>query len=120
MTRLYQSRNTFASMRRFLRKRVILSKEVTDIIGKKPITIKGWITAYNKYGSPGLKTKQRTRPPRYTLLTVEKDHIKKLITDRKPGEYGFSDDFWSVGTLKQLVKNTYGVEYRQTNHTEHF
>jgi transposase len=95
-----------------LKKKGYKLKEVMDIVGKKQITIKGWITAYNKCGIAGLKTQQRTLPPRYVLLKEQKDHIKELVTNHKPQEHGLSSDFWSVGTLKQLVKKIYGVEYK--------
>ena len=86
----------------FLKKKGYKLSEVSDIIGKKPITIKGWITAYNKHGIAGLQTKRRILPPRYVLTREQKDYIKELVTDHKPREYGFSHDFWSVGALETV------------------
>lgn len=95
-----------------LKKRGYRLKQIIDITRKKQVSIQTWITAYNKHGIAGLLTQKRTTPTRYTLLASQKDHIKELITDHKPREYGIPHDFWSVESVRQLVKETYGVRYK--------
>jgi transposase len=95
-----------------LKKRGYRLKQIMDITRKKQVSIQKRITAYNKHGITGLLTKKRSVPTRYTLLASQKDYIKELITDHTPREYGIPHDFWSVGSVKELVQNTYGVSYK--------
>lgn len=95
-----------------LKKKRYSLKQISDISNKKLVTIQGWITCYNQNGIEGLKTKEKETPSHYTLTKEQKDHIKKLIAEHKPKDYGLSSDFWSASTLKQLVKDKFKVEYK--------
>lgn len=95
----------------FLKKKGYSLKKIIDITGKSLVAIQGWITDYNKRGVEGLLTQKRAVAPRAKLTNREKDHIKQVITDHKPPDKGYTGDFWSVPTVKRLVKDEYGVTY---------
>lgn len=105
------NRNTFAQAV-LLKKKGFPLKQVVEITGKSEDAIEDWMTKYNQHGLQGLKTKQRAVPPRAMLTNDKKDNLKQLITDHKPSALGLAGDFWSVPTLKQLVKDTYKVTYK--------
>lgn len=95
-----------------LKKKGYTIKQIIDITQKSEDAIEGWITAYNKAGIEGLKTKEKKKPSHFTITNDQKDRINELIADHKPRDYGLSGDFWSVSTLKQLVKDKYKAEYK--------
>lgn len=95
-----------------LKKKGYTLKEIMDITDKAQVTIQNWITDYNKNGIDGLRTKEREVAPRAKLSNKQKDKIKQTITGHKPSEKGYFGDFWSVASLKRLIKDEYGVEYK--------
>jgi transposase len=98
-----------------LKKKKYTLKQIEDITGKAEVTVQNWITAYNKYGIDGLRTKKREVAPCAKLTNKEKDEIKQAIIGHKPSEKGYAGDFWSVPALKRLVKDKYDVEYKSAN-----
>lgn len=97
-----------------LKKKGYSLSQVVDITGHPLVTVQGWITAYHQRGLDGLRTKRRETPPVATLAQEQKLRIKAMVHGHKPAEYGYSDDFWSPATLRQLVKKEYGVEFATT------
>ncbi len=95
-----------------MKKKGFSLKEIMSVTGKAQVSIQGWITEFNQHGIDGLKTKQRSHHPRSILSVQDKERIKQMMTGRKPHEYGYSGDFWSVPVLKQLVKDKLKVEYK--------
>lgn len=96
----------------YLKKQHYPLKEIETITGKDIRTIQTWITSFNKNGVGGLKTKKREKPTNFVLTKAQKDEIKKIATEHKPKDKGLSGDFWSVPTIRQLVKKKYQVEYK--------
>lgn len=96
----------------YLKKQGYPLKEVGKITGKSLRTIQTWITAYHQNGVVGLRTQERQIPTNFVLTKKQKDKIKQLINDHRPQDLKLSGDFWSVPTIRQLVKNEYGVEYK--------
>ena len=74
--------------------------------------MKRWYADFNRDGIAGLRTQHRLTSPNAMLAKEQKDAIKKILTGHKPQEYGYSGDFWSVPTLKRLVKDQYAVIYK--------
>ncbi len=87
-------------------------KEIERITGKSFRAIQTWITAYNQAGIDGLRTQERQRPTNFVLTKEQKDKIKQLVADNKPQDLKLSGDFWSVPTIRQLIKNKHKVEYK--------
>jgi len=96
----------------YLKKQGYPLKEIERISGKSFRAVQTWITAYNQDGTAGLKTQERQCPTNFVLAKEQKDKIKQLVTDNKPRDLKLSGDFWSVPTIRQLVKNKYKVEYQ--------
>lgn len=96
----------------YLKKQGYALKEIEEITGKDWRTVQTWITAFNKNGIDGLRTKERKKPTNFVLTKAQKDEIKRITAEHKPKDKGLSGDFWSVPTVRQLVKNEYGVEYK--------
>ena len=74
-------------------------------------TVSNWITAYRKYGSPGLLTKPQTGN-RFKLSLRQKEHIRELVTTKTPRQLGFEQDYWDLNIFKRLLKEMFHVEYR--------
>lgn len=96
----------------YLKKQEYSLKEIEKITGRDWRTVQTWITAFNKDGLDGLKTKKRERPANFVLTKDQKEKIKKIVTEHKPKDKGLSGDFWSVPTIRQLVKNECQAEYK--------
>jgi putative transposase len=88
-------------------------KDVAEIVGFSEKTLGLWVTAYNKRGIEGLREK-RTTGNRRKLTNDQKDGIAKIIKVETPDTRGFQGKFWTVQTLKQLVKKEYGVTYKDS------
>lgn len=84
---------------------------VTDV---HPGTISEWKQAFLKKGIAGIVTKPY--PGNHCKLTREqKEHIKTTIHTKTPKELGLSAKrFWDVPTLKQFVKDQFGITYEAT------
>lgn len=95
-----------------LKKQGELLERVSQITGKSIDAIKRWCTAYNKTGLSALRAKKRVGSSQSKLTIAQKEQIKQILTEHKPPDYGYSGDFWSVSTLRQLIKDQYGVKYR--------
>lgn len=95
-----------------LRKKRKSYQEILQSTGASEASVKRWHADFNKGGIDGLRTQKRLTSPNAKLTKVQKDSIKNIITGHKPQEYGYSGDFWSVASLKQLVRDQYGVVYK--------
>lgn len=94
-------------------------EKIQDITGKKEPTIQTLITKYQKKGLAGLLLKPH--PRNHSLLTPSQKQIVKNILDTKDkpsaAEVTVKDDldFWSLETLKLLVKKLFNKEYKRDN-----
>lgn len=94
-------------------------EKIQDITGKKESTIQTLITKYQKKGLAGLLLKPH--PRNHSLLTVSQKQMVKSILDTKdkPSEAGVKAqddlDFWSIYTLKLLVKKLFNKQYKRDN-----
>lgn len=95
-----------------LRKKGFSHKQIMEITGKSHDAIKEWITSFNKDGILGLKDKPVTKPRNYKLTKEEKNQIKTILKDKRPGDLGFPGEFWCLKTLRQLIKQKFNVVYR--------
>jgi transposase len=87
-------------------------EQIQDITLKSNDAIKEWITAFNKQGAEGLKNHNPIQPRHHILTNKQKDKIKQLITKHNPEYFKLTDEFWSVGALRQLIKQKFKVEYK--------
>ena len=91
-------------------------KAVSEITGRSEAEIRKLVSIYNRDGIQGLFLKPH--PRNNSRLTIkQKDKIKEILTvNEYPSEAGLKvcedEDFWSLRTLKQLVKKLYRVDYR--------
>lgn len=91
-------------------------KQVSEITGLKPATITILVSKYNKEGIEGLKLKPH--PRNNSRLTIQqKDTIKDILNNYdSPSKSGLKvleeEDYWSVTTIKLLVKKKYHIEYK--------
>lgn len=85
-------------------------KEIAAIIGKSEKAIGIWVTAYNKNGIETIREKRNTGNHR-KLTNNQKDKIVKILKEEIPEQRGFQGKFWTVISLKQLVKKEHGVVY---------
>jgi transposase len=86
-------------------------KEISSIIGFSEEAIGTWVTAYNKDGIEGLREK-RTTGNRRKLTKEQIGGIAKILKEETPEKHGYPGKFWTVKTLKQLVKKECDVIYR--------
>lgn len=85
--------------------------EVVNLLGISKQALGGWVTIYKRFGLLGLKDK--LQPGNHHKLTrKQKKKVKQLITTSSPKELGLKDSFWSITTLKQLVKEKFKVEFK--------
>jgi len=94
-----------------MKKQGFTVEQVMRVNGKSRVTIEGWITAFNKEGVDGLRTKPQTS--HYVKLSAgKKQELKALVYRHKPAEYGYTQDFWSIPILKDFVKTKFKVAYK--------
>lgn len=99
-----------------LRKKGYARKEIAVINNVSVSFIEDWLTAYHKRGILGLRSKKREIPPKYVLLRLQKEQIAKILREKeKPSDAGIvaakDEDYWSLPTLRKLVKKLFNVEY---------
>lgn len=98
-------------MRKLKQKRSFIAR----MVGKSMSVVEDWITAYNHHGLFGLKTKKRLIPPRAKLTPTQRQHIKTLLK-KKPRDVGMGTEaYWTMTTVKQVVKRETGVAYKSIN-----
>lgn len=95
-----------------LRKKSYSRGKIVEITGRSLSSVEDWITAFNKKGLGGLKTKKRESAPNALLTRKQKDKIKGIINNKKPREVGLTSDFWNIPRLKELLKKEFKVEYQ--------
>jgi transposase len=91
-------------------------KEVSQIVGFSLDQIKELVTKYNRKGIAGLRLKPHPKN-RSFLSDLQKTRIKQLVhkheTPSKAEVRVAQDlDYWSLETLRLLVKQKYHVEYK--------
>lgn len=86
-------------------------KEVSAITGLSKQTVGLWITAYNKRGIEELREK-RTTGNHKKLTGEQKNSIAKILKEKTPDIRGYQGKFWTVQSLKQLIKKEYAVVYK--------
>lgn len=111
-------RDSALSRSEYIRVQAVLLKKqgeslerVSQITGKSIDAVKRWHAAYNKLGLNALRSHKRVSSSQAKLTLTQKEQIKHLLTEHKPPDYGYSGDFWSVSTLRQLVKDRCGISY---------
>lgn len=92
-------------------------RDVTQITQLSEGSLKKLIEAYRHYGIDGLRLKPHPKN-NATLTDAQKQHIKTTLqTKEKPSDVGVKvtpdEDYWSILTLRSLVKQQFGVEYKQ-------
>lgn len=95
-----------------LRKKGYSRGKIVEITGKSLSSIEDWITAFNKRGIDGLRTKKRESAPNALLTREQKDKIGKIIRSKKPKEVGLNSEFWDIPSLRELVRKEFKVEYQ--------
>jgi len=86
-------------------------REVVKIVGRSKQALAKWVSAYNKKGLEGLDNKPQ--PGNHRKLTrQQKQRIKKLITTNRPEKLGLEGKFWTVPTIKRMVKERFKVTYK--------
>ena len=111
-----ESKNTREKLRYhglWLCSRGYSQEEASSIIGRGTRSIRRWVTIYNKEGISGLREKP-VRGNNYKISRAQKDQIKQIINSKIPEELGYEGRFWSMQTLKQLVKDEFKVEYNNS------
>lgn len=94
-----------------MKKKGFTVEQIMRANGKNRTTIEGWITEFNQNGVAGLKTVPQT--PRFVKLKPDqKRELKTLVYGRKPAEYGYAQDFWSIPMLKNFIKTKFNVVYK--------
>lgn len=91
-------------------------KEVSQILGVSDAQIRKLVTIYFKKGITGLRLKPSPKN-RAKLRDKQKQEVKKILDKyEKPSEAGIKvaedKDYWSLETLRQLVKQRFKVEYK--------
>lgn len=98
-----------------LRKRKQKRVLIAQLVGKSKSVVEDWITAYNKYGLAGLKTKKRITQPRAKLSPKKREIICTLLK-KKPSEVGIApEEYWRMGLVKQVVERETGVVFSSEN-----
>ena len=95
-----------------LRKKGYSRAKIVEITGRSLSSVEDWITAFNKKGVAGLKTKRRESAPNALLTRKQKDQISEIVNDKKPNEIGLQGDFWNIPRLRELIKKEFKVEYQ--------
>lgn len=92
-------------------------QEITNILGKKEGTIRGWTRAFREHGVGGLIPKPQ--PGNHRRLTKEqKEEIKAVIKSKEPRQLDIrtrsktKPRFWNVPVLKNFIKEQYSIEYQ--------
>lgn len=91
-------------------------KEVEEATGLSTRTLEELVSKYNKEGIAGLKLKPHPRN-NSRLSIQQKDTIKEILNKfDSPSKSGIKvsaeEDYWSVITVKQLIKKKYKIEYK--------
>ena len=91
-------------------------RSVSDITGYGDAHIRNLVTQYNKQGIKGLEIRPITAKRQY-LNQARKEKIKEILQNKHiPSEAGLKvredQNYWSIETLKQLIKEKYKVTYK--------
>lgn len=81
-----------------------------NIVAKSRGSLGNWVTAFNRYGLDGLKNKPSPKNHRF-LTDQQKDQVKRLIAAKSPADLGYPGSFWTIHTLKLLVKDKFAAVY---------
>lgn len=91
-------------------------KDVTQITGMSEGSIRKIVGVYNKKGIKGLLLKPH--PRNNSKLTIkQKEKIKQILHEKEtPSQVGIKvpedEDFWSISTLRLLVRKKFRVKYK--------
>jgi transposase len=90
--------------------------QVSEITGFGDAHIRGLVTRYNKQGAPGLGIKPVVAR-NFKLTSQQKDKIKQILQIKNTPskarlEVKPDQDYWSISTLAQLIKQKYQVTYK--------
>jgi transposase len=93
-------------------------QEVGRITGYSDGHIRQLITRYNQGGIEGLRLKPSPKN-RAKLTNRQKDKLKQILQENNtPSKAGLKvkkdQDYWSISTLAQLIKQKYQVTYKST------
>lgn len=91
-------------------------KQVSEITDKSEPSIQALVKIYNQQGLTGLRLK--SHPRNNSKLSIkQKEKIKEILnkyeTPKEAGVKVFDEDnFWSIQTVKALVKKMFSIEYK--------
>ena len=87
------------------------AKELVDLYSSSHKSICNWVHRYNAEGIDGLKDRPRSgRPP---LLNGSQKLELDTIIQSSPLEYGYDTATWTAALVIDIVKKTFGVEYKK-------
>lgn len=94
-------------------------REVIKIVGRSQRALGSWVSAYNHYGLESLRN--QPQPGNHRKLTNrQKEKIKELITSKTPERLGFNGQFWTIPTLRRMVKDKFGTAYKTNDSYRRF
>jgi len=81
--------------------------QVADVFGVDRTTLYRWLRRYDEDGAQGLQRKTGSGRPR--LLPQFDDFALIDILVEPASEFGFETDLWTIGRLRQIIQDRYGV-----------
>jgi transposase len=98
-----------------LRKRKFKRSLIAQMVDRSSSVIENWISAYNKKGIDGLRTRKRISSATAKLTVEQKQRIISLL-QKKPSETGIAqEEYWRMSLVKLLVERETGVIYKSEN-----
>ena len=98
-----------------LRKKKYKRKIIAEMVGKSIHAIEDWVVAYNHRGLEGLKTHIPATPNHTALSNRQREKLCTLL-QKKPCDLKIGEEeYWTMGTVKQLVERETKVVYKSDN-----
>lgn len=98
-----------------LRKKGYRRKIIAEMVGKSIHAVEDWVVAYNHRGLEGLRTHVPATPNHTALSNQQREKLCTLLK-KKPSDLGIDEEeYWTMGTVKQLVERETKVVYKSDN-----
>jgi transposase len=81
--------------------------QVADAYGVDRTTLYRWVRRFYEYGNQGLQRKPGSGRPRL-LAKFDAFALNEIVLD-PASEFGFETDLWTVGRLRHVIQDRYGV-----------
>src|SRR5262245_44012194 len=81
--------------------------QVAEAYGVERTTLFRWVRRFRREGSPGLERRAGSGRPRL-LTALDLEALNDIVLEPATG-FGFETDLWTVGRLRRVIRERYGV-----------